>query len=158
MKRIVYGSFRFLQPLPGDFRWNDITSGSLPVTWSHVTSSPVTWLPTSASYSLVRSERYSVATFRLSTASSKWLPFKWRHFRVTCGYQRSRDVISRHVTAFSCKLQPCRKWNVQYTPVFGLPQRLPGDLRSNDVTSGSLPVTWGHVTSLPVTWLRAIAM
>jgi len=64
---------------------------------------------------------------------------------VTYGHLRSRDVISCHVTASWCELQPCRKWNVQYSPVFYLLQPLPGDVRSNDVTSGSLPVTWGHV-------------
>ena len=26
----------------------------------------------------------------------------------------------------------------------------PGDFQSNDVTSGSVPVTWGHVKSFPV--------
>jgi len=38
------------------------------------------------------------------------------HFRSL----KSRDVISFHVTAYYCELQPCRKWNVQYTRVFGL--------------------------------------
>jgi len=94
--------FSLLQPLSGDFRWNDITSGSLQVTWGHMTSFPVT---------------------RLSY----------------------------------CELQPCRKWNVQYTRVFSLLQLLPGDFRSNDVTSGSLSVTWGHVTSFPVTLLHPTA-
>jgi len=61
-------------------------------------------------------------------------------------------VISWHVTASSWELQPCRNWNVQGMPVFGLLHPLPGDFRSNDVTSGSLPVTRGHVTSFPVTW------
>jgi len=80
-------------------------------------------------------------------------------FLVTSGqtslpsHLRSRDVISCHVTASPCELQPCRKWNVQYTRVFGLLQPLPGDFRSNDVTSGSLPVTWGHMTSFSVPWL-----
>jgi len=92
-------------------------------------------------------------SFRPSTDTSRWLPVKWRHFRVTSGHLRPRDVISCHVTASTCELQLCRKWNVQYMPVFGLPQPLPGDFRSNDVTSESLPVTSGHVTSFPVTWL-----
>jgi len=92
-------------------------------------------------------------SFRPSTATSRWLLVKWRHFRVTSGHWKSRDVISFHVTASSCELQPCRKWNAPYTPAFGLLQPLPGDFRSNDVPSGSLPVTWGHVTSFPVTWL-----
>jgi len=74
------------------------SSGSLPVTWGHVTSFPVMWLPPPATYSLVGSQ-------------------------------------------------------TQNAPVFGILQSLPGDFRSNDVTSRSLPVTWGHVTSLPVMWL-----
>jgi len=85
------------------------------------------------------------------------------HFQLTSGQMTSlpahfrspavRDVISSHVTASSCELQPCRKWNVQFAHVFGLPQPLPGDLRSNDITSRFMPVTWCHVTSFPVTWL-----
>jgi len=85
------------------------------------------------------------------------------HFQVTSGqitllpgHLRSpglRDVISCHLTASSCELQPCRKWSVQYTAVCGLLQSIPGDFRSNNVILGSLPVTWGHVTSIPVTWL-----
>jgi len=142
--------FGLLQPLPGDFRSNDLTSGSLPVIWDHVTSFPVTWPPPPASYSFVRVKCTLYACFWPSTATSRWLPFKWRHFRVTFGHLRSRDVISCHVTAFLCVLLPCRKWNVQYTPFFVLLQPLPGDFRSNDVTSESLPVTWAHVTSFSV--------
>jgi len=198
--------FNLVQLLPGDYRPNDDTSGSLPATWSHVTSVPVTWLPPPASYSLVESETYSIRQFsafyshfqvtpgqmtslpgqfrqfevtwrhflpwwpppasnslvgcemysirfRPSTATSRRLAVKWHHFQVTSGHLESCDVISFYGTASSCELQPCRKWNVQYMPVFGLLQPLPGKFRSNDVTSRSLPVTWDHVTSFPVTWL-----
>jgi len=68
----------------------------------------------------------------------------YNHFQVTSGqmtsllvnsgHLRSRDVISCHVTASYCELQRCRKWNVQYTRVFGLLQPIPGDFRSNHVT------------------------
>jgi len=75
---------------------------------------------------------------------------------VTSGHQRSRDVISCHATAY-CELQLCRKWKLQYTRVFGLQQPLPGDFQSNDIASASLPVTWGHVTSFPVTLLAFTA-
>jgi len=92
-------------------------------------------------------------SFRPSIATSRWCPLKLRHFRVTSGHLRSRDVIFCCVTASSCELQPCRKWKVQYTPVFGLLQTLPGDFRQKDVTFGSLLVIWGHATSLLVTWL-----
>jgi len=122
-----------------------------------VMSFPVTWQPPLASYSLVGSEMHSIRQF--------WAFYS--HFQVTSGqmtplpghsdHVRSRDVIFCHVTASSCALQPCRKWNVQYTPVLGLLQPLPGDFRSNDVTSGSLPVTWGHVMWFPVTWLPPTA-
>jgi len=98
--------FGFVQSLPGNFRSNDVTSGSLPITWGHV-------------------------------------------------------VIYCHVTTSSCKLQPCRKWNLQCTRVFGLLQPLAGDFRSNDVTSGSLPVTWGHehhLLSCDCLLLRATAL
>jgi len=145
--------FGLLQPLPGDFRSNDVTSGSLPVTWNHVTLFPVAWLPAPASYWLVEVKRTVYASFRPSTTTFRWLPIKSRNFRVTSGHLRSRDVISCHVTAFSCKLQPCRKWNVQYMPVFVLLQPLPGDFRSFDDTWRSLPVTLGHVTSFSVMWL-----
>jgi len=64
---------------------------------------------------------------------------------------RSRDVISCNVTATSSELQPCRSANVPKTWLTGLVQPLPGDFRSNDVTSGLLPVKWVHVT-FPVTW------
>jgi len=193
--------FGLLQPLPGDFRSNHVTSGSLSVTWRHFLSRDCLLLRVTALYE-VKCTVYT--SFRPFTATSRWRPVKLRHFLVTSGHLRWRDVISCHVTASSCELhpcrkwnaqytpvfgllqplpcdfrsndvtsghlrshyviscyvtassgelQPCRKWNVQYTPVFGLLQPLPGDLRSNYVTSGSFPVIWGHVTSLPVTWL-----
>jgi len=149
--------FGLLQPLPGDFRANDVTFRSLVVTLGHVTSFPVTWLPPPARYSLVGSEMYSISQFSafyrpFQVTSGQMTPLPG-HFRQL----RSRDVISCHVTASSRELQPCRKWNVQYTPVFGLPQMLPGNFQWNDVTSGSLTVTWGHVTSFPVTWLPPTA-
>jgi len=148
--------FGLLYPLPCDFRSNDGTSASLPVILGHVTPFPATLLSPNASYSLeVKCTVY--ASFRHSTATSRWLPVKWRRFRVTSSHQRSRDVISFNVTASYCELQPCRKWNVQYTRVFGLLQPLTGDFRLNNVTYGSLPVTRGHVKSFSVTWLPSTA-
>jgi len=93
------------------------------------------------------------ASFRPSTATSRWLPVKWRHFHVTSGHLRSCDVVSCAVTTSPCELQPCRKWNSQDTWVFSLLQPLSSNFRSNDVTFGSLPVSWVHVMSFPVTWL-----
>jgi len=92
------------------------------------------------------------ASFWASTATSRWLLVKWRHFEVTSGHLSSRDVISYHVTESSIELQPWSKGSVQYTRVFDL-QPLPGDLRSSYVNSGSLPVAWNHITSFPVLWL-----
>jgi len=94
-------------------------------------------------------KRTVYASFRPSTATSRLLPVKWRHFRVTFGHLRSRDLIPCHVTPCYCELQRCRKWNVQSTRVFSL-WTLPNNFPSNDVISGSLLVTWGHVTSFPV--------
>jgi len=133
------------------FRWNDVTSGSLPITWGYLPCFPVTWLPP-ASYSLVGSKTHSILQFSAFYNHLQVTSVKSRHFWVTSGHLRSPDVIFCNVTA-SCELQPCRKSNGQYTPVFGLLQPLPGRFRSNDITSESLPVTWGHVTSFPVTWL-----
>ena len=61
------------------------------------------------------------------------------------GHFWSRHVISWHVTATSCELHPCRRSKVPKTLLMGVLQPLPGDFRSNDVTCGSLPVTYGHV-------------
>ena len=107
---------------PTIFWSNDVTSGSLPVTWGQVMSFPVTWLPPPASYSPVGAQTCPNLTYRPSTATSRWLPVKWRHFRVTSGNLRSRDVISCHVTASSCELQPCRKWNAPRTQAFSFLQ------------------------------------
>jgi len=130
-----------LQPLQGDYWLNDVTSVSLPVTWGHVTSFPVTWLPPPASYSLVGGETHSI----------RELSVLYSHFKVTTGpmtslsgHFRSPEVTWRHflsVAASFWHLQPCKTWNVQHSPVFSLLQPLPGDFRSNDVTSGSFPVT-----------------
>ena len=113
----------------------------------------VTWLPPTASYSFVGSESTVYSSFQPTTATSRWLPVKWRYLRVTSGDIRSRHVISCQVTASYRELQPCKKWTVQYTRVFGLLQPLPGYFRYKDVTLRLLPVTKGHVTSFPVTWL-----
>jgi len=128
-------------------------SESFPVTWGHVTSFPVTWLPPPGATALYEVKRTVHASFRPSTATSRWLPVKWRHFRNTSCHLRSCDVISCHVTASSCELQPCRKSNTQYMLEF----------RSSTATSKWLPVkwhyfrvtsvTWGLVASFPVTWL-----
>jgi len=134
---------RLPQPLPGEFRSNNVTFG-------HMRSFPVMWRPPPATYSPVKAKRHPNSISTLSTATSRLLPVKWCHFRVTSNHVRSRDVISCHVTATSCLLQPCKSSNVPKTRPIGLLQPLPGDFRSNHVTSGSLPVTWGSVMSISV--------
>ena len=106
---------------------------------------PVTWLPLSASYSLVGSEMYSRCHFRHPTAASRLLPVKRRHFRVSSGHLWSRDVISCHGTASFCELQHCRKWNVQYMPVLGPHSHF-------QVTCGQMTPLPGHFRSPEVTW------
>jgi len=141
--------FGRLQPLQGDFRSNDVTSGSLQVTWGHVTSFTVTCLPPTASYCLVWSETYSIREFWPPTATSRWLPLKW----VTSGHLWPCDVFSCLVTASYCVLQPCRKWNAQYTQILGLLQPLPGDYRSN----GSPPGNCGHLKPRDVIFCHVTA-
>jgi len=132
-----------------------VTSGQITSLQAHFRSPEITWrhflsrLPPPASYSLVRSETHYTPLFGFVQI----LPGDFRSNHVTSAHLRWRDIISCHVTAFSYELLPCRKANTQHTPVFGLLQPLPGDFRSNNVTSGSLTVTWGHVTSFPATWL-----
>jgi len=135
------------------------TSGQMTSLLAHFRSPKITWRHFLSRDCLLwaiglKESRCAVpARFRPFAATSRWLPVKWRHFRVTFVHLRSCHVIFCHVTASSSELQPCGKWNVQYMWVFGPLQPLPGHFRSNDVTSGSLPETWSHVTSLSVTWL-----
>ena len=75
------------------------------ITCGHVTSFPVTWVPPFASYRPVEAQTYPKPD-RPSTATSRWLPVKWRHFRVTSNHVRSHDVIPCHMTAIFCELQP----------------------------------------------------
>jgi len=186
-----------LQPLPGDFRSNHVTSGSLPVTWDHVTSFPVTWQPSPASYRPVKPQTYPkldlqafYSHFRVTSGQMSF-PVTWSqvasfpvtrlpppasyrtvgaqtypkldvqvlysHFQVTSGQKTSfpdhflsrvvLDVISCHVTATCCELQPCTSSTVLETWLTGLLQPFPGNFRSKDVKSGSLPVTWRHFLS-----------
>jgi len=149
-------SFDFLLPLAGDFRSNDVTSGSLTVTWSHVTSISVTWLPPLASFSLVKREMYSIREFLDFYSHFRGLPVKWHRFRVSFGHLRSRNIISCHVTGSSCGRPPCWKWNVQYVsfwPSTAASRYLPVKWRHFRVTS----VTWGHVTLFLGTWLPSPA-
>jgi len=138
------------QVTSGQMTWLPGLFQSPEILWRHFLSRDCLLLRSTA---LKEVKSTVFASFGPSTAAFRWLPVKWHYFWVTSGHLRSRDVISCHVTASSGELQPCRKWNVQYTWVFGLLQQLPGDFRSNDVTSGSLPVTCSHMTPFPVTWL-----
>jgi len=149
-------AFCLLHPLLGNLRWKDVTSGSLLVTWGHVTSVPVMWLPPPVSYSFVGSETRSIRQFSAF----------YSHFQVTSGQRTTsgsvpvtwgRDIISCHVPASSSELQPCRKWNAQYTWVFASYSHF-------QVTSGQMTSLLGHfrspghVTSFPVMWLPTPAI
>ena len=125
--------FGLLQPLSGEFLSNDVTSGSLPVTWGHVMSFPVTWLPPPASHSLVGRETHSIREFSAF----------YSYFQVTSGQMTSLPGHFRSPQVTWCHLA--------YTS-FRPSTATSGHIRSNDVTSGWLPVTWGNVTSFPVTW------
>jgi len=80
---------------------------TLPVTWNHVTSFPVTWLPTRAIYSLVGSQTHSMRKFfgNVSASSSYeqrlvgsqthsicQLSAFYSHFQVTSGQMTSFPV------------------------------------------------------------------
>jgi len=142
--------FDLLQPLPGELRSNDVTSESLPVTWGHVTSFPVTWRPPPARYSLVGSQMHSIWQF--SDLYSHFLVIS-NQISPLPGHFRSPEVTWRHFLshdASSCEQPPCRKSNAEYLPVFSLVQPLPCNFRSNDVTSGHLrssDVISCHVTT-----------
>jgi len=77
------------------------------------------------------------------------------------GHLRSHDIISCHVTASFCKLQPCRKWKGQYTRVFYFYSHF--QVTSNQMTSlsGHLryhEITWRHFLSGDCLLLRATAL
>jgi len=132
--------------LPGHFR-------SHGVAWGHFLSRDCHLLQVTALQELKRTINLD---YRPSKATSRWLPVKWRHFQVTSGHVVSRKVISCHVNATFCELRPV-EGRTYPNLLIGLLQSLPGHFRSNDVSSGSLPVTWGHVRSFPVTWLTPLA-
>jgi len=141
-----------LQPLEGDFRWNYVTCGSLPVATGHVTF-PVTWLPPRASYSSVEAQTYTKHEFSAFYSHLQMTSGEMTSLPVTSGRAWSRDAIFCHVTAFSCELQPCRSSNVHKTRAVGLLQLLAGHFRWNDITSGLLPIALGNVTLFSVAWL-----
>ena len=86
-----------MTPLPGHLR-------SLPVMFAF----PVTWLLPLASYSPVGAQTYPKLDLYAFNSHFQVTSYQIRHFRVTSGYFRSRYVISCHVAATSCELQPCR--------------------------------------------------
>jgi len=61
------------------------------------------------------------------------LPAEFRKNGITSGYLRSLHIISFHVTASSCELQPCRKSNAQKTTFW-----------PSTATSRRLLVKWHH--------------
>jgi len=134
------------------YRHFQVTSSQMTSLPGHFWSAEVLWHHfLSCDWILLRATAF-FAIFRPSKTTSRRLPVKWRHFRVTEGHLRSRDV-SCHVTATSCKLQLCGCSIVPKTRVSGHLQKVTGDFHWNDATSGSLPFTWGPVTWYSVSWL-----
>jgi len=97
----LYSHFRVTSgqtsSLPGHFR-------SREVTWRHFLLRDCHLLRFTALRELKCTQNL---TYRPFTATSGWLQVKWHHFRITFGNVRSRDVISCHIKATSCELQPC---------------------------------------------------
>jgi len=131
-----------LQPLPGDFRSN--------VTSRHVKSSDVI------------SSYLTATSCELQNCRSSNVPKTWRTGLVQPlpGDFRSKDITSgslpvpwgpwRHFLSRDCHLlrvTGLTSSTVLETWLRGLLQPLPGNFQSNDVKSGSLPVTWRHFLS-----------
>jgi len=129
--------FNLLQPLPGNLQSNDVTSGSLLLTWGYVMSFPVTWLSPLATYSLVGSQTHRIRKYSAFSATSRWLPVKWHHLRVTSPHLTSR-------TSFPVTwLPPPASYSLVGRQTHRIPSFRPstatlGDFRTNDVTSGHL--------------------
>jgi len=77
------------------------------------------------------------------------LPDDFQANDVTFNHQRLCDVISCHVTATYCELQPCRSimCSIHNFSVFY------GHFQVTFSQRTSLPVTWGHMMSFPATLL-----
>jgi len=133
-------------------------SRSPEVTWCHFLSRDGLHLRATALQE-VKSTVY--IKFWPSTATFWWLPVKWRHLWVTSGHLKSRDIISCHMTASSCRLQPCRKRNVQYSEFLAFYSHF--QVTSNQITPlpvhfRSPEVTWHHFLSRNCLLLRATAL
>ena len=99
------GVFDLLQPLPGDYRSNDIT-------YDHKTSHDVISCH-------VTSTSGELQPCRSSIVPKMRVLGLLQHFQVTSGQKMSlpghfwsRGIISCHLTAISCKIQPCRGSNI----------------------------------------------
>jgi len=141
-----------LQLLPSDFRSNDVTSASLPVTWGHMTSFAVTWLFPTASYRLIGGEMYSICHFSAHYSRFQVTSVKSRHFWVASSHLRSPESFP------TTWLPPPESYSLVGSEMYSNASFRPSTatsrwLRSNDVTFGSLLVTWGYVTSFPAMWL-----
>jgi len=141
--------FNLLHPLPVDFRSNDVTSGSLPVTWvtwDYFLSRDCLLLRATGLWELICTVYVS---YWPSTATSRRLTVKWDHFRVTSGHLRS-------LTSFPIRwLLHCASYSLVESEMYSVLESLPiyshFQVTSDQFTS--LPITWGHVTSFPATWL-----
>jgi len=105
--------YRHFQVFSG--KWRHFRSPE--VTWCHFQSRDCLFLRATALQELKCTVYES---FWPSTDTSRWLPLKWRHFLVTSGHLRSRDIISCHVTASSCELQlaGCQMYGIRQFSAF----------------------------------------
>jgi len=137
--------FGLLHPLPHDFRQMTSLPGqfwSPKATWRHFLSCDCLFLRAIA---LQEVKRTVYASFRPSTATARWLPVKWRHFRITSRHLRSCNVISCHVlpppasySFVGSQMHSIRKLSVFYIHF--------------QVTSGQMTSLPGHFPSPEVTW------
>jgi len=124
-----------MMSLPGHFR-------SPEVTWRHFLSRDGLFLRATA---LLEVKCTVYATFRPSTATSRWLPVKWRHFLVTSGHLKSRDVISCRVTP------PPASYSLVGSEMYSI--RHYSALHSHfQVTSSEMTSLPGQFRSRKVTW------
>jgi len=154
-------AFGLLQLLPGNFRSNDVTSGSLPITTGYLTSFRVTWLPPPASYRLVASETLSIREFSAFYSLLEVSSGKWRHFWVTSGHQRSPDIISCHLTRLpaSHSLVGSEMHSIcEFSAFYSHFQVTSGQMTSLPGHFQSPEVTWQHLLFHDCFLLRATAL
>jgi len=128
------------------------TSRLLPVKWRHplVTSGHVGSRVVISCH--VTATTRELQSLRSSNVPKTWLirllqplPNDFRSNDATSGHMKAREVISCHVTATSCELQPCRSSNVPKPALLAFYSHF-------HVTSDQMTPLPGHFWSRGVTW------